>query len=370
MKIGIDISQIIHEGTGVGRYTQRLVQNLLKNDHENEYILFGYSLRKKYILDRFYNTLVPKKNVIKNFLNIPQSLLEIVWNRLHFFPIENFLGKIDLFHTSDWIEPPSKCKKITTIHDLSTIKYPDLFPKEIVKVHKRKLDWVVLESKAVITDSESTKQDCLNLLNIPRERIHVVYPGVDEQFTYQNENRIKNITEKYNIHKPYILSLGTREPRKNLVNVINAYNNLKKQYNLELVVVGKIGWGKDIAGIGKNTSINILGFVPDNDLPALYSGALCLVYPSLYEGFGFPILEAMRCGCPVVTSDKGSLKEVGGKQAIFVNPDNAESITYGIEKVLVDSKKIDKKVLIQWADKFSWNSTALKTLEIYQKVIE
>lgn len=182
MKIGIDISQIVYEGTGVGEYTRRLVEQLLRVDNENEYVLFFANHRVKMTNDKFQITnqdqISNLKFRIKSF-RIPIALLEFIWNRLHIFPIEWLIGEIDIFFTSDWVEPPTiNAKKITTIHDLSVLKVPETFDKKIVKVHSRKLRWVVKESAKILCDSVATKNDAMRLLGIDERRLAVVYPGL------------------------------------------------------------------------------------------------------------------------------------------------------------------------------------------------
>ena len=176
MKIGIDISQAIYEGTGVADYVRGLVGALLAADRKNEYVLF-FANGNKQIENSTWKR--HTSNVqIKSF-RIPISILEFLWNRLHIAPIEWFIGNVDVFYTSDWIEPPTiRAKKITTIHDLSVLKVPETFDKKIVAVHSRKLQWVKKESSAILCDSEATKKDVMELLGIKEERLHVVYPGM------------------------------------------------------------------------------------------------------------------------------------------------------------------------------------------------
>lgn len=177
MRIGIDISQIAYEGTGVGEYTLNLVKNLLKINDENEYILFYTHLKRKL---RKYEIKKLKQNrvVIRQF-RIPIPILELLWNRLHILPIEWLIGDIDVFFSSDWVEPPTKkAKKVTTIHDLSVLKHPETFDKKIVAVHRRKLLLAKKYCDMIICDSESTKKDCINLLKIPENKLTVVYPGI------------------------------------------------------------------------------------------------------------------------------------------------------------------------------------------------
>jgi len=167
MKIGIDISQIVYEGTGVANYTKNLVESLLKIDKKNEYIFFFASLRKK----------PPKLPHVRSF-KIPPTILEFLWNRLHICPIEWFIGKVDVFFSSDWTQPPTiRAKKVTTIHDLSPWKYPETFHPKIVKVHQRRVKWVKKECDAIICDSQATKKDVIEILRIPEGKLKVIYPG-------------------------------------------------------------------------------------------------------------------------------------------------------------------------------------------------
>lgn len=363
MKIGIDISQLAFPGTGVAIYTQNLVENLLKIDKENEYFFFFSSLRRP----------VPEdlKSKIKNLKSykFPPTILELLWNKLHVLSAEKFTGKLDVFHTSDWLEPPVSCSKVTTIHDLALYKYPQTFPKKIILNQKRKLKWVKKESKLIIAVSQSTKDDIVEILGISDKKIKVVHEACDSSFSKQPEAKIEKTKKKYGIEGKYLLAVGTREPRKNLRRVMDAYRILGIN-NLELVVVGKFGWGDDIKDVNsKMPNVKFVGYVPKEDLPALYSGSECFVYPSLYEGFGLPILEAMNCGTPVITSNISSMPEVSGKAAVLVNPEEAEDIAEGIKEALEKRKDLIKKGK-ERAKEFSWEKTAKETLKIYQEAVK
>lgn len=176
MIIGIDISQIAHEETGVANYTKNLVSQLVKVDDHNEYILFFSSLRKK-LGDSLVEYLKNPRVKLKTY-RIPPTLLELLWNRWHILPIEYFIGEVDVFFTSDWLEPPAKkAKKVTTIHDLIVFKHPEGLVSKIVTVQKRKLNWVKKESKLVICDSQATKKDVLEILGIEENKLKIIYPG-------------------------------------------------------------------------------------------------------------------------------------------------------------------------------------------------
>ena len=272
MKIAIDISQIAYEGTGVASYTRDLVTELVKKDKKNDYLLFGYSLRNKHLIDKFLSH-------IKNFNSrlqvrsfpIPPSLADFIWNEKHIFPLERLLGSFDIYHSSDWIQIPSKAKKITTVHDLVVYKYPRTSHPQIIKTQKRRLDLVKKECRLIIADSLSTKNDLSSILKIPQSKIKVVYPGINDIFKKIGKRVILDVLTKYQIKRPYFLTVGTNDPRKNLKRIINAFNKLNKRS--QLVIISSRGWGETIRG-GEN--IKIVGNVEIQDMPALYSGALSL----------------------------------------------------------------------------------------------
>ena len=177
MKIGIDISQIAYEGTGVANLLSRLVENLLKVDKTNDYVLFFSSLRRKF--PSFAKASVGKQNFTIKTFRFPPILLDILWNRLHIFPVEWLIGDVDVFITSDWTEPPTmRAKKATILYDLIVYKYPNETDKKIVKVQKRKLKWVKKESDMIFCISEATKKDAMEILGIEENRLKVVYPGI------------------------------------------------------------------------------------------------------------------------------------------------------------------------------------------------
>lgn len=377
MKIGIDISQIVYQGTGVATYTKNLVENLLKVDKKNSYILFFSSLRgqdKKLVLGR-----EDKKTKIKSY-HFPPLVLSFIWNKLHILPVEYLIGKVDVFHSSDWIEPPAKGKKVTTIHDLTVFKYPETLHPKIVQTQKQRLSWVKKESDLIICVSKSTQKDVINFLGINKKRTRVVYEGRREEYERlrkkskeEIKKEVARVKRKYGIKGGYILSVGVREPRKNLERLIASFNSLKGKFdNIELLIAGKYGWGNNGCLLGnKKDGVKYLGYVASEELGVLYREAKLFVYPSLYEGFGLPVLDALSMGCLVVTSNRSSLPEVAGEAAIYCQPEKVSSIARAIEKGLM-IKKIEKRKLIKkglrQAKKFSWKKAAWETLRAYEEV--
>ena len=380
MKIGIDISQIVYEGTGVSNYTRSLVEALVKASNNDEFVLFGSSLRIRRPLKEFLKNL-QAKNVKGKFSYLPPKLLEFLWNGVHLFPVEYFVGEIDVFHSSDWLEPPTKnAKKITTIHDLTVFKYPETFSPtgghDIVKNQKRKLFFAKKECDLIICVSETTKQDAMEILGIPERKLAVVYEAADPFYFRRKDEEIKRVKEKLRIEGDYLLCVGTREPRKNLDKVVMAFSEIARNYpSLNLVIAGKYGWGNDSSKFKVQSSklesrVKILGYVEKEDLPALYSGAQAFIYPSLYEGFGLPILEAMSCGCPVITSNIGSMKEISGEAALLIDPLSVDNIA-GVISKLCRNQKLKKEMVLKGskrAGEFSWDKTALQTLDLYHSL--
>jgi len=382
MKIGIDISQIAYEGTGVATYTRLLVEALLRNDKHDEFVLFASSLRNRKPIKNFVKGL-EAKNVKVKFSFLPLKILEILFNGIHLIPIENFIGDVDVFHSSDWLEPPTRsAKRVTTIHDFTVYKYPETFSQrgghDIVTNQKRKLFFVKNYSDRIIAVTQTTKNDAIEILKIPEKKISVVYEAADPFYYKREKIGTIRVKEKYQVEGRYILCVGTREPRKNLDRAIMAFAELTSKFpDLNLLIAGKYGWGEDSAKLKVQSAkltekVKILGFVEKEDLACLYSGAETLVYPSLYEGFGLPILDAMACGCPVITSDRGSMKEISGEAAVLIDPVSVKSISGAIAKICTDSNfrtKLSQQSLKK-SGEFSWDKTALQTLEVYRTILE
>lgn len=349
-KIAIDISPIIY-GTGVSIYTRELIKNLESNK-EFEFLFFGYSLRQ------FSNI----KSYSKNVFPIPPALADIIWNRFHFLPIEKIIGNFDLLHTSDWVEPFSKKHKVTTIHDLTPILYPRETDRKIVSVHKRKLHWVKSESEAIIVPSESTKSDLLELGF--KQKIEVVPEAVSDSIFVRNAYEVEKVLKKFRVVGDYLLMIGTAE-RKNASNIFKAFEKVKAEVRVKnLVIVGS----KPEKYLHERGVI-YTGRVTDDELSALYSGARMLVYASKYEGFGLPILEAFKCGCPVVTSNVSSMPEVAGNAAILVSPNVVDEISMGIIKAFKDNKNLKERGLRREKD-FSWSENTKRTINVYKNILE
>lgn len=373
MKIAIDVSQIVYE-TGVSTYTKNLVSTLVKIDQKNTYLLFGTSLRQFKKLNNLKNELRTRANVEFKLYRFPISFFEFIFNFIHILSIDKLIGRVDILHTSDWIEPgvsDKKTKKVTTMHDMTPYLFPSAFPKRILKNQMRRLSLVKRESDLIIADSKTTKDDTVKFLDIPQDRIKMVNLAVAKNFKPQPEDKIMTTLSKFKIKKPFILSVGTQEPRKNVHKLIDAFENLSKEYQeLTLVLTGKKGWGQVL-----ETVPNVIetGFVSEEELISLYAGCKVFVYPSLYEGFGLPILEAMACSAPTITSNNSSMVEVAKDAAILVDPRSDEQIKKAISLVLkLESDDYQKMVRasLDRARQFTWEKTARETLKVYEELVK
>ena len=371
MKIAIDVSQIVY-GTGVSNYTANLVRHLLKIDKRNQYILFGTSLRQRNKFYEFKKSLGVYENVTFKFRFLPPTLFEILANRVRLLSVENLIGQeVDVFNESDGRKPKvnsKNTKKVSTIHDMTVYLFPSSFDPKITKTQRLRLAKVKKEVDFVIADSQTTKEDAVKFLEIPEEKVRIVYLGVSEEFRPADDERISAVLQKYKIKKPYLLSVSTQEPRKNIQKLIDVYEKIKQEYpDFSLVLVGKQGWGE---GFRSTEGVIWTGYIPKEDLVAVYSGSRVFVYPSLYEGFGLPILEAMACGVPVVTSNNSSMVEIAKDVAILVDPRSETQLEKAIKMVMnlnLDDYQKMVRASLNCARRFTWAKTAKQTLKIYRE---
>ncbi|MFZ3171880.1 MAG: glycosyltransferase family 1 protein [Carboxydocellales bacterium] len=377
LMIGIDARPIqTHNSSGIPNYVRHLVKALAKIDQINSYRLFYNSFKD--ISDHIME--LTSGNIENKISRIPNKVLGEFWDRFNFPPIENFLGIIDIFHATHFLAPPIKSPKlVVTIHDLAFVKFPECFTKEQGKEFVRRVRQSCINADMIISDSMSTKRDIIELFHIPSGKITVVPLAAQEIFDYQ-ENQTKNslIRNKYKLDKEYFLFVGTIEPRKNLVRLIQAYNRLPKDIkeHYHLVLAGGKGWlNKEIYTEAEQLGlmdehVKFLGYVPDSDLPALLKQAIAFVYPSLYEGFGLPPLEAMASGVPVISSSISSIPEVVGEAGLLIDPYSVEEISSAMQKIIEDVKLASRlsKLGLARAGLFSWEETARATLDVYKKV--
>lgn len=285
--------------------------------------------------------------------------------------------KPDIFFSPSHYGPRySPCPSCISIMDLSYLHFPDLFLKKDLHQLRQWTKYSIEKAFRIFTISEFTKNDIIKEYNIDEKKIIVTYPGYDKTIYNSElpdfENITGNIKKKYGVSDKYLLFVGTLQPRKNILRLIDCFEKLikKNNYNLQLLIAGKKGWlyeeiTEKLKERDLNKNIILADFVKSEELPYLYKGAQCLVLPSLYEGFGIPIIEAMACGCPVVASKVSCIPEITGDAAVLVDPYSTDDIAKGIQKILTDKntgKKLKEKGLTR-VKKFDWMTAAKKTLD-------
>jgi len=308
---------------------------------------------------------------------LSERILTILWHRLRLpIPVEWFTGPVDIFHSTDFVLPPVRqAKTILTVHDLTFMRLPHCAQAGLRAYLNNVVPRSIERANLVLADSQSTKNDLIELLGVSPDKIEVVYAGVERRFRpMEGEIALRRVKKRYGLNFSFILSLGTLEPRKNFTGLVEAYA-LMRDKELKLVIAGGKGWLYDeifarVKELGLEDKVFFPGFVADEDLPALYNLAELFVFPSLYEGFGLPPLEAMACGTPVVTSDRPSLPEVVGEAGFMVEATDNEALAKAMEQVLTDEdlrREMREKGLRQ-AAKFTWEAAAEKLLDVYKRL--
>jgi glycosyltransferase involved in cell wall biosynthesis len=376
LNVGIDITATIY-GRGVSRYTSNLVRGLLWNKDVRA-VLYGSSLRQRSELIQIAEQLKKETNskaetVIQSY---PPSLYNFMWNKIGYPRIKSILPSIQVFHSWDWLQPPDRdLPLVSTIHDMALAKFPETAHPKIKHMHEQ--SWKILkERKAhIIAVSRATKNDIVQLLNIPEELVHVVHEALPLEVKYTAESLTEEmeaeVVARLHLDRPYILFVGTREPRKNLARLIEAW--LPMQNDIDLVIAGEVGWDGSDKKYTNIPNLRFLGRVSDIDLSVLYTHTKVFAFPSLYEGFGLPILEAFYHGAPVVTSNTSSMPEVAGNAAELVDPLSVESIQAGLKKILNETEseqqtRMQRMIIRQHM--FNWEKVTEETIAVYKKAIE
>ena len=379
MKIGIDIRTLMDKSySGISVYTSNLLQEILYLDHENEYILFYNSFSD--ISSRLPDFKQANVKIVRT--RYPNKIFNYLLQKtLHYPKIDKLLGGVDVFFSPhiNFTVLSKDTKRILTIHDLSFLRYKEFFSCRKNIWHRAiNLKRLVKESNIVVAISENTKRDVRDLLSFSSSRIETIYSGFSSNYRKidGNDQNLLGVREKYTLPEKYILYLGTIEPRKNVQGIIQAYNifrdNNQELGDIKLVLAGGLGWKhKSIieeyekSKYGKD--IRFLGYIKESDKVYLYNLALVFLFPSFYEGFGFPPLEAMACGLPVITSISSSLPEVVGDSALLVDPYKTNEIAKCLETILTNDSLRDSLITrgYQRASNFSWTKTAKRYLELF-----
>lgn len=371
LAIGIDYTPAYEQGGGIGRYVRELIGALAQQDQSTFYRLFVMGAGRK--------ALPPPPG--PNFSFAPASLTPIwfarLWHRARLpIPVENWVGKVNLYHATDFVLPPTRrsTRTVLTVHDLSFVRVPEAASPSLKAYLDAVVPRSVRQADQVLADSAATKNDLCELYGVDPGKIEVLYSGVHPRFRPTPEGA--SIRAKYGLgDAPYVLAVGTVQPRKNYQRLIEALSQLPPDLDdVQLVIAGGKGWlqgpiYESVDRLGVRDRVRFIGFVEDADLPALYSEARALAFPSLYEGFGLPILEAFACGTPVLTTPVSSLIEVAGDATILVDPLSAEAIRDGLARLLRDETlraQLIERGFIQ-AAQFTWERAAMQLRAVYQR---
>lgn len=377
-RIGIDVTSALTQGGGIGRYTRELVQALSALDHGAELTLFSARPPARLPVP---DPLPRAPNVRHRAAPLAEHWLYRLWYRLRLpLPVQLVTGSLDLFHSPDFVLPPVSggIPTLLTVHDLSFVHYPNTFPRVLVDYLNRVVPWSIGRASHILADSVATQQDLTAIWKVDPARVSVLYSGVSERFApVEDGDVLAAVRQKYGLGEaPYLLSVGTVQPRKNYQLLIKAFAPVARQLPHVLAIAGGRGWlaeemTAEIARQGLQERVRFIGFVDDGDLPALYSAADLFVFPSLYEGFGLPLLEAMACGVPVLSSNASSLPEVAGDAALLLPPESVAGWREAMLDTLQNSDR--RRALVQkgfvQAERFSWARAAQQLLGIYRELL-
>jgi glycosyltransferase involved in cell wall biosynthesis len=359
VRIVVDVTPLSIQRTGIGNYLVGMLRALAEADGDVTPVAFSVAgprgrRRIEAALDGFHGE--------RRLVVVPPSshTWRTAWSRLGRVAVERLAGPLDVFHFSDWMFPPQRAGvRATTIFDLIPLHFPDWVAPLTRRMHGRKYRHAARTCDVVFAISNFSAADISETLAIPAERVRVAYPGVDPGYTPEGD--------RADLGAPYLLAVSTLEPRKNLTTLLDAVPLVRRSHpELSLAVAGGAGWGgrPDLARDG----VRWLGYVPDEELPRLYRGAAAFVYPSMFEGFGMPIVDAMACGAAVVSSAHPSLDEASGDVAVRAEPSSVEGFAAAIEEALSRRERLRTRGL-EHARRFTWQACASAVLEGYRTAV-
>lgn len=352
MRIAFDVSPLSHRRTGIGNYIRGVLRGLVEaGGGEHEIVPFA-------------PTSLPGRRLIEESLaDLPLAPRlaalpfahgwRTAWSRAGRPPAERFLGRFDVLQFWDWMYPPQRAGvRATMIHDLVPLRFPAWVTERTRRMHGAKYRNAARTCDVIFANCEFTANDVAERLGVPRERLCVAYPGVDEVFG--------PVGSQADLGRPYVLTVATLEPRKNLETVLSAHELLRGE--LALALAGGAGWGTQPELTGEG--VVALGFVTNDELARLYRGAAAFVFPSRFEGFGIPVIEAMASGIPTVVSSHPSLDEACGDAAVRVDPESPEAVAAGVRQALAERDGLVRRGL-EHAGRFRWEATGHTFLDGY-----
>lgn len=358
MRVTIDATPALLRSAGVKTYTYHWVNHLRRISNGDEIRAFPF-------LNDF-GTLEHEASTLGMWSTVPRLGLVYWFNRTGLPSLDMLLQGADIFHASNQVRRvPHRAKLTATLHDLTCWLMPQLHTAANVHADRGFADTILRRADRLIAVSENTRQDAIRLLRLPPEKIETIYSGIAPEYFDAQPNPPKR-------SKPYALYVGTIEPRKNLDTLLDAWKQLRPELreNFDLVIAGPQGWGSEKTLARVKAEAVYLGYVPEPDLPGLIAGAAAFVYPSLYEGFGFPVAQAMAAGVPVLTSNSSCLPEIAGDAALLADPKSASEIACGLSRLL-ESESLRKGLAQKGrarADQFRWENCAARSLAFFRRI--
>lgn len=370
LNVAVDFTAGVRQPAGVGRYTRSLVRALVDAGGGHELTLLWAGPAR-----------IPPpqgwKRTRTRRLPLPDRWMTVAWHRLHLpLPADLLAGGADVFYSPDFALPPlARARSVVTVHDLSFLTHPETHFPPLRAFLAGVVPRSIRRADLILADSEQTRRDLIRLLDAPPEKIEVVLSAADPLFRPASPQRVDAVRRKYGLDRPYLISVGTIQPRKNLPTVFVALRRLREDRDLIMIHVGGRGWlggpiFEALARSGVEAHVRLPTGVDDADLAALYSGALAFVFPSLYEGFGLPCLEAMACACPVIASHAGSLAEVVSDAGLVVDPMDAEGIAADVIRLMDDPPFREALIArgLARAAQFSWEASGRRLRELLERV--
>jgi len=369
MRICVDVQSAVTQRAGVGRYTRQLVENLAPLMQEDVLRLFHFDFA------RGGTALEIPGTEARRVRWCPGRVAQLAWKKVHWPPFDLFAGAADLYHFPNFTIPPlSRGRSVVTIHDMSFFRHPEFAEARNLRHLTGTIHRTAERADAILTISHFSGREIQELLRVPGDRVFPVYLGISPVFCQPSEETVTSTLARLELRRPYLLTVGTLEPRKNIPFLVEVFEHMH-DFDGELVIAGMPGWQcepilRRIRESSRADDIRFIQYVGDGALPSLYAGADLFVLTSFYEGFGFPPLEAMACGTPALTSRGGSLAEVVGDAGVTLGEFDADLWSSTACDLLGDTER--RKELrekgIAHAARYTWQETARQTLEVYREV--